>query len=694
MIKGVLSEEKIVEVLSDDIVTDDMLWECFIQEQDPLLRFDSRSANQLIDSVSGETATILIPEFFSQSREKFIGDKTKDIEKFFNGDNHSLFFRAKYMSAFSGVKYLFWAGTTGRYLYVAHYYNYIRISFGDGTNTHTVTIIENTSVEALDYYDILITIDTSEVNSYIYDPDGNILAHNVKDVSEWIFNDDENSLSFTVGDTNTHYVLTLFKKYSAVKTLAQCRNHENYDDLDIYIPTFISGGLDISNNDNHLYSDRGISSDCISYQKMNYLSLDYGFATYHDSGVTGYYNKYIIYDKDGNFPEIDLTSPSPLSGFRPLNKKYGSLTQLTHIDCKIRFTNVFFDRSDSVIWNDDCRAADYYDAVNTKDFHISELNQRTLLSWLNVGYKGRLYIKFSDNSINEFNRTILEEIFVFNEDKTGVVQENMLRYTNDIFAAIIDGDDCDYDENGYVQLGVLNTIKPMLLLRIDDGDISAYDNWKPFLDGFGATAILGIHAAEMGTVGGYDYMTWEQCKELQDAGWVIADHNNYNQNYNDPAYQNYDYIPAQFIAAQAAAVENGIVLNHYVANHFSPENKGLQSLVSDAGYLSCLLWNGSDAGWQDPDGANYQALDLYRISCLACDLAGDYNIVDSPNTEEIAAIKSEIDTAIANNSLIVLFWHTYSGLKAIALTEVLNYAIAQGIDFVTMDEVIENTAYL
>ena len=62
-----------------------------------------------------------------------------------------------------------------------------------------------------------------------------------------------------------------------------------------------------------------------------------------------------------------------------------------------------------------------------------------------------------------------------------------------------------------------------VILTVDDGYLSFYTSAFPLLKKFGFAATVFI---QTGTVGGNDFMNWEQIKGIQDAGIEIGNHSN------------------------------------------------------------------------------------------------------------------------------------------------------------------------
>jgi hypothetical protein len=101
-------------------------------------------------------------------------------------------------------------------------------------------------------------------------------------------------------------------------------------------------------------------------------------------------------------------------------------------DSMIEFTGTLFDRSSTTIYEDAARAATtYYDSLNPRRWHISEINRLLLDSWLKTDYKGRWFPHVSPNSVDEEERLYLDEIFSYGSNKSGNDLNRVLKYNND-----------------------------------------------------------------------------------------------------------------------------------------------------------------------------------------------------------------------------------------------------------------------
>ena len=143
------------------------------------------------------------------------------------------------------------------------------------------------------------------------------------------------------------------------------------------------------------------------------------------------------------------TSLTP--AYRLLTEVSGTLTNHNLWNSKIRFSQDYFDRSNATIWNDACRASAYYDSGNVKDFHISEINELTIRTYLNDGYRAKFFPKVLGNSIDD--RITLTDLILYTTDKKGIGDKYVLQYTRDIFRAQKDTSRQHYeDADGYIQL--------------------------------------------------------------------------------------------------------------------------------------------------------------------------------------------------------------------------------------------------
>lgn len=164
-----------------------------------------------------------------------------------------------------------------------------------------------------------------------------------------------------------------------------------------------------------------------TYPHVSHNAL--GSSQYLDSG-------YKIYSKAGQADEYVPTGGSVTAllaaGYSLTKTVLGNVTKHNLAPSLIQFAGAVWDRSDATIWSASARAG-YYDATNAttrRRWHISELNQNTINSWANAGYKGLNFVKIINNSVND--RLTLDQLFGYDTEKTGDSLNGVLTYTNDI----------------------------------------------------------------------------------------------------------------------------------------------------------------------------------------------------------------------------------------------------------------------
>ena len=96
-------------------------------------------------------------------------------------------------------------------------------------------------------------------------------------------------------------------------------------------------------------------------------------------------------------------------------------------DCKIRFLNDFFDRSDVTIYSDNARDETYYDSTNPKDWNGFELYSPNLYEFYNEDYRYRHFEKY--NELAEINYPT--EILLSTAVVAGANKSKMFNYCND-----------------------------------------------------------------------------------------------------------------------------------------------------------------------------------------------------------------------------------------------------------------------
>lgn len=673
-------------------------------KSDLLRNYDSRVSLQMVDSVNSASADIMLPSFLAGGAKSLQGDKTRVAEKLYDGGTYTLFMRISQHTSNTGTHRLMTLGggvtSASRGIEMVITGDRIRIYTADGTtlyNPYLTTGSLNTLTFGNGVFYILFQIDFA--NKLLIGKMYNSALAEVGSLSQsiatFVFNSNDNAVNFNIPATATTYAIDGFKKFSALKTLSQCLDNDYITDLQIHIPHSISC-FDISGNLNH-FSRTATDATYIKYVKCANYPLEKGFI-YRRHFDTETATNVIPVISCKNTLGLEQAMNSEFLGYKITKDAPASVVH-NMVDSKIRFTEAFFDRSNATIWNNSARAG-YYDSSNTKDFHISELNQYTLYTWLNDGYRGMVYIKMKPNSVtmNQGGKSMLREgyeienIFLYTTDHKGLENKKILTYTKDIFCAVLDGNGAvTYDAEGYVKLGQRKTTKPMIVYRIDDGYLDAYTSWKPLFDGLNIRASMNIHSSIVGTTEGeYTFMTWAQIKELiSDSGWEICSSGRYDNDWGTGGVTEAT-VNSEILTSKQEIEAQGIICNHLVPNKYGITNIATMYYAKLHGYKTCHAGNIYGTGGH---AANPQALDLFNMCALSLDLAGTYFCDKADNATEIAAVKAQIDVAKANNSLIILYFHKYSSFLGDAVTELANYAASEGIYNVTLDEVISDLKY-
>jgi peptidoglycan/xylan/chitin deacetylase (PgdA/CDA1 family) len=93
-----------------------------------------------------------------------------------------------------------------------------------------------------------------------------------------------------------------------------------------------------------------------------------------------------------------------------------------------------------------------------------------------------------------------------------------------------------------------------LILTVDDGYLSFYTGGFPLLKKYGFKATVFV---QTGTVGGGDFMSWQQIKEIQDAGIEIGNHSDSHAYFVDfPEHERKNAFQSDFETASSAFIEH------------------------------------------------------------------------------------------------------------------------------------------
>lgn len=686
--------------------------------EDLTFQTTQRDGLTLQDSDSNAHAEILTPCHFRPEGNLAVlrGDKSRMDERVFDGNNYTLFFQATQMQSYndSSGRFLFTFGggaAKSRGFDIRVTNGGIRVYYGDGivnqSNAYIIPINEcdNITLPLPSFY-VYCTVNFAEKILHVgcYDLDGEALGTPLNaDISSFTFNSDENSDVFM--PHAQIFAISNFKKYNTLRSLTECIETASSGDMQIHLPEIVSG-TDVSGNNNHFSSTTIEDEDNKVYLPHDHVwGLDYGYSmikSYHDPDHIIFYIPNLI---DGT--EIDRTDHNPT--YYHLPGSDGSTNYHNLYDSVVKFTNNFFDRSNTTIWNDNARGADY-DASNPKCFHISKLDQRNLFEWLHDDYKGRLFVKaISENYQGEYNSSITErlvtdlngrrrqlrEILLYATDKIGINHKNVLTYTGDVHAAVKnENDDIIYDDSDHISLGYFKASKPLLSIRFDDGLETQKTQFKPLLDSLGVPAFITLLT---GREDGGNYLkveagndppglTWDDVVSLHNSGWEIISHGVDDDDLSESSNEDVEEV----ISFAKNRIESFGITPH----HFTPHKYGQRSpfVIRTAlkHHMSC------HAGYvinyfSDPEGVNPEILSLDSLASCRGDFGGDFMLDDPAG---VANFKAQIDIAAANDRLLMVFLHGATAEKLQGLEEVVTYALSQGMEVDTLSGVLSKCKYL
>lgn len=217
--------------------------------------------------------------------------------------------------------------------------------------------------------------------------------------------------------------------------------------------------------------------------------------------------------------------------------------------------------------------------------------------------------------------------------------------------------------------------EPLITIRFDDCFSHTYDGWFPLLQSKG---VVGVECFVTHEVGLPNFMTWAQIKMLQDAGWEITLHSDYDAGW---ILYNAAQIEAAITEGLAAASANGINVKNLVPHRYGQTNPLVRKIARQY-FRSCGV--GHTMGLIN--GVNPPSIDPYNWCAIRCDIGGDYQY---ENPADVANIKLLIDEAYDNNTWLQMFSHDYTVAKAAGLADIIDYGLAKGIRFVTIDQALD-----
>lgn len=325
---------------------------------------NSRSGLSLVDSVNVANNPTILPAVYINKGGYYAGDKTRTQEHILDGDSYTIFCEISQEVAIpttSAYEILSIGSNTtakskGVYLIVSS--NNIRVQIGDNVVTNLAKasgIIDtvNTNFLGLGRLYLLMKIDfTAKIFTTAFYNTGLELVGTEGSI-------DISTLTFNVGDNlyplqfkSLYFGISNFKKFNAIKTLAQCIQEDYLTDLQLHYP-IIQGFVDVIGGFN---LTGGTDTQTVNVGYSNHDStwmLDYGYDIYTvpktTIGLVSFIDQVIPHDRNGNsiaFTKANYTLVKSVSG---------NLTNHNNANSSIRFVQDFFDRSNATIWGNNAR---------------------------------------------------------------------------------------------------------------------------------------------------------------------------------------------------------------------------------------------------------------------------------------------------------------------------------------------------
>ena len=425
-------------------------WATHLFGQDDLnLWAKDRSGLTMPDTIGTNDVTILTPTF--KCTHPTVGNLTGSggaLERIFDGNSYTIYFKLKQVDdVVANIKILdlghqYVTNRRGLELRVVLSVLKLYMSIGDGAQEYAAANMNgvNTDVKDAGWLEFFIEIDfaAKEFRSNIFKySDGSAIGISLtKDISTYIFNDDDNYSPMMLAGTGIAY--GDLKKFNALKTIAQCRDNSYITDIQFYYPT-LEDGTDI-NNAHHLTRGTNMSYPNKYYSNISTYCLDYGYSIYRsrwkDSlfpASVGYEDIYVPHNPSGVAIARTINDNYP-SAYIKIGEFAGSLTNHNMSESKLNIPIASWDKADTNIFEDTVRSSIYYNATNTDEWHISELDYLLFSQRSKTGYKGLNFFKITDNSLASEDRLFLKELFSYGNDKTGNNLNKILQYTGDYSA--------------------------------------------------------------------------------------------------------------------------------------------------------------------------------------------------------------------------------------------------------------------
>lgn len=402
-----------------------------------------RSGLTMPDSVGGNDVSILTPVFKGAASGSLSGTNGA-LERVFDGGSYTIYCKIKQLSDVVGFDKMFAMGNTTSNLdkgILLHHYGsimYVTFCNGGGVQSETSWIPSNANavLKMGSWIELLIQIDgvgktitaklINQATQVGIGVDKNI------DISSWTLTESDNNSGIKFSSSN--FASADFKKFTGIKTLAQCQDSSYVTDIQIYYPTLIDG-TDVSGNAHHL-TRTSITEANKYYSNISTYNLDYGYSLYRSTykqlspATPNFEDIYVPNNTSGVAIARTLNDDIPNARLKVFECQ-GSLTKHNMADSLLDIPVASWDRDDATIYEDVVRTSIYYDAVNPHRWHISELDYILFSQRCKTSNKGLNFFKVSDNSFATHERKYIDELFSFDTDKTGNNLHKILTYTKD-----------------------------------------------------------------------------------------------------------------------------------------------------------------------------------------------------------------------------------------------------------------------
>ena len=625
----------------------------------------SRSGLQIVDSVSAADIKILTPTYIGGGAGPgYLRAAGGAVERVMDGNSYTIYCKFKYAGSTVIDQNFLRLGNSGSntqrgiFFYV---YNNKVYSYFCNVNPQSFNIAQIDNVDTMIkgvWVEVFIQINQVTkriICQYRKLSDGSTIGTDLNyNMSTWTFTEVNNFTYMFFDSTVVTYAD--FKKFAGVKTIEQCRDNSYVTDLQFYYPTLFDG-TDVSGNAYHM-EIRAYDASNKYYDQVSTYHLDKGYSIYEEDylaaptvtrklfvprDVTGNvivrasgtiaYNKNEVYIK-----KKDVAG----------NSEYHNLA-----DSLIEINLPAWDRSNATIFSDLARAAGTrYDASNPKRWHIDELNSIVLNDWLNEDYKKSITIKVGNNSTDD--RQLLQAIIAYSELPTLSEWVNIQRYTGDYKRA-------KTFTNG------------QLVITFDDGNNTMYTNAMQLFINAGVKTTMYCIAGVVGTADN-SYINWGRLFDLYCAGFDMQCHSNAHSHLNTLTEAQ---LIADFEAVDTAFKLHGVPAPKHTAYPFGEFNALVKSVADN------YRLTGRKTSGTQPFNADILS-DKMEVPAFS---------FDEISTENLALLKSKIDEAITNNTAFVIYSHSVDavqspgyGITIEKLQEIFDYAVASGIEIVTMSE--------